>query len=173
MSRRGSPPATVVRPVGPHQYEEAGAVVVDAYRAVLGTKLSIAYAAELADVAARVSGATVLVAVDGEGSVVGCVTYVPDPTSPWAEDLRAGEAAIRMLAVAPTAQGQGLGRRLTEACIIRARQAGASALALHSTEEMGVAHALYRSLGFERAPDRDWEPEPGIWLLAFLLSFRS
>ena len=34
---------------------------------------------------------------------------------------------------------------------------------------MTAAHALYRGLGFRRAPDRDWEVEPGIQLLGFEL----
>jgi hypothetical protein len=32
---------------------------------------------------------------------------------------------------------------------------------------MHVAHRLYARLGFGRLPERDWEPVPGITLLAF------
>jgi hypothetical protein len=35
---------------------------------------------------------------------------------------------------------------------------------------MTPAHRIYERLGFVRAPDRDWEPEPGIRLVAYLLA---
>ncbi len=38
---------------------------------------------------------------------VGCVTFVPDASSPWAELLESSEAGIRMLAVDPQAQRRG------------------------------------------------------------------
>ena len=34
---------------------------------------------------------------------------------------------------------------------------------------MRAAHAVYRRAGFERAPERDWSPVPGVELLAFTL----
>jgi hypothetical protein len=34
---------------------------------------------------------------------------------------------------------------------------------------MSAAHRLYESIGFERDPARDWEYEPGEWLLAYRL----
>jgi hypothetical protein len=36
-----------------------------------------------------------------------------------------------------------------------------------SAQNMHVAHRLYARLGFGRLPERDWEPVPGITLLAF------
>lgn len=86
-----------------------------AYRALPGAHLSSDYAAELADVGRQSVEAEVLVAVDGD--LVGCVTFVPDASSPWAELLEEGEAWIHMLAILPTAQGRGVGRALLEACI--------------------------------------------------------
>jgi hypothetical protein len=32
------------------------------------------------------------------------------------------------------------------------------------------AHRLYDSLGFARAPSRDWEFEPGEWLWSYVLT---
>ena len=55
---------------------------------------------------------------------LGCVTYVPGPASALAEMIEPGEAQIRMLAVAPAAQGRGAGTALAEACIERARGDG-------------------------------------------------
>ena len=159
-----------IREIGDDEAEAAGEVVLAGYRA-LADGPSVdghPYADELRAVARRAREAVVLVAVD-DGRVVGCVTYVPDASSPLAEDLRPGEAGIRMLAVDPVAQGAGVGRALVEACRERAVADGRSALFLHSGEWMRAAHRIYNALGFRRVPERDWVPEPGIPLMAFAL----
>ncbi len=162
-------PAVEVRPARPEEYAEAGAVVVAAYRALPGTALTGSYAAELADVAGRVAGAEVLVAADGT-ALLGCVTFVLDPSSPLAGHLRPDEAAIRMLGVDPAAQGRGVGAALVEACVTRARAAGRAAVFLHSTPWMAAAHRVYERAGFQRTPDRDRQPVPEVPLLAFRLA---
>jgi ribosomal protein S18 acetylase RimI-like enzyme len=52
-------------------------------------------------------------------------------------------------------------------CIQRARQAGASALILHTSALMRAAIRLYQRLGFVRAPELDEEPLPGLASLGF------
>lgn len=158
--------AREVRPVRPDEQAAAGALVLAAYRALPGLPLDDAYAGELADVARRVAEAEVLVALDG-GRLAGCVTFVPDGSSPWAEQLEAGEASLRMLAVDPAAQGRGTGRALLAACLARAAGLGRSAVFLHSTPWMTAAHRLYATAGFRRVPERDWLPHPDVPLLAF------
>lgn len=69
---------------------------------------------------------------------------------------------VRLLAVAPPARGLGIGEGLMHECARRARQAGAAALTLHTTDMMRAAMRLYERLGFERAPELDLEPAPGI-----------
>jgi GNAT superfamily N-acetyltransferase len=156
-----------IRPVRPDEYERAGSVVVAAYRALPGSVTSDAYASALADVARRAVEAEVLVAVEDEP--VGCVTFVPDASSPWSELLEEGESGVRMLAVDPAAQGRGIGQALLGACIERASLLGRRALCLHSTPWMPAAHHLYDKAGFARLPERDWVPEPDVPLLAFRL----
>lgn len=158
-----------VRLVRAEEYERAGQLVVAAYSALPGDHMSGGYATELADVPRRAIEAEVLVAVsaDGDDPLVGCVTFVPDASSPWAEMLESGEAGIRMLAVAPPAQGRGIGRLLVDACIARARELQRTALMLHTTPWMTTAHRLYETSGFERFPDRDWTPVPEVPLLAY------
>jgi ribosomal protein S18 acetylase RimI-like enzyme len=118
-----------------------------------------------------VAGAEVLVAVSVsvEETLLGCVTLVPDASSPWAEGLEEGEVGVRMLAVDPGAQGRGVGQSLLAACVGRAKELGRTALFLHSTPWMSAAHRLYERAGFVRVPDRDWEPTPEVPLLAFRL----
>lgn len=160
--------SVVVRAVLPGEAGAAGRVLERAYRQLLGAEMEEGYARHLADVSERASTSDVLVAVLG-ARVVGCVTYVPDASSPLAEGLGEGEAGIRMLGVDPEAQGAGVGRALVVACIDRAKDAGRTRLVLHSTQHMEVAHHLYRSLGFVREPERDWYPVPAYHLRAFAL----
>jgi ribosomal protein S18 acetylase RimI-like enzyme len=156
-----------IRLVNEAEYELAGRVVVSAYEALPGAHLSEGYATLLADVGRRAAEAEVLVAMGPE--LVGCVTLVPGSSSPWAEGLMPDEAGVRMLAVAPAAQGRGVGRALLDACIARARQLGRTGLFLHSTPWMQAAHRLYETAGFVRVEHRDWFPAPEVPLLAFRL----
>ena len=74
-----------------------------------------------------------------------------------------------MLAVAPEAQGRGVGEALVRACIDQARADGRERLLLHTTSWMPAAHRLYARLGFERDPARDWSPIPEVPLIAYKL----
>ncbi len=164
-------PGVQVRPVEPDEYELAGRIVLSAYESVPGNHMTGGYAEVLADVGRRAGEAEVLVAVGPE--LLGCVTFVPNGSSPWAELLGPGEAGVRMLAVDPSAQGRGVGRALLNACIERARQLGRAGLLLHSTPWMEAAHHLYESAGFVRLPERDWLPVPEVPLMAFRLALAS
>jgi ribosomal protein S18 acetylase RimI-like enzyme len=161
----------LIRPVRPDEYERLGALTVAAYVRLEGHVHEPDYERQLADIASRAEAPStvVLAAVDDDGEVVGGVTYVRDHSSPMAEHLFDGTASIRMLAVDPGAQGRGVGRRLSEACIERARADGASDVVLHSTPWMTTAHRLYEGLGFVRDRSLDLAPVPGIDLLGFRL----
>lgn len=154
-----------IRPVEPGEMDQAAEVVLAAYRALWDLTTTGGYEAQLRDVAGRAAAATVLVAVE-DGRVLGCVTLVEDPDSPWSEGFRAGEAGIRMLAVAPEATGRGVGTALVDACVERARALGMKRAVLHSTKHMEPAQRIYRRAGFVREPDRDVSL-PGFHLLAY------
>lgn len=163
----------VVREVERRELAAAGDVVVRAYQGLddEATAAHGAYLEHIRDVAGRVRHCPVLVAVDSlDGTVRGCVTYVPDHANPFAEVEREGEAGFRMLGVAPEAQGRGVGRALAEACIDRARVDGRTGVAISTRPVMRTAHRLYERLGFRRAPERDFEPVPGIELWAYVLA---
>ena len=53
------------------------------------------------------------------------------------------------MAVAPAAKGHGIGRRLGEAVIARARELGAARVYLESNTVLEPALRLYRSLDFQ------------------------
>lgn len=100
------------------------------------------------------------------GEVVGAVLFL-HPNGPLAQVAQHGEAEFRVLAVAPEARGQGIGEALVEACVQRARDAGAPAVALWSQPTMPAAHRLYERLGFVRVPDRDVDDPRGFRRLVF------
>lgn len=151
------------------EHSELADLTVAAYRHVGHVESS--YENELRDVAGRVQGAVVLVAVDEDDGdrLLGGVTFVPDHASPYAEFDIEHAAGIRMLAVHPDAQGQGIGEELTLECIERARSLGRREVILHSTPWMTVAHGIYERLGFTRDPNLDWWPEPNVELFGFRL----
>ena len=146
-----------------------GDIVVAAYEAVGALEGDDEYVPELRDVGRRAVEAVVLAAVDGtSGALLGCVTYVPDASSPWAEHLGEDEAGIRMLAVDPAGQGKGVGTALVAACLDRARAEGRRAVFLHSLPVMEGAQRIYARFGFRRVPDRDWV-FPDFLLMGFVL----
>jgi len=80
---------------------------------------------------------------------------------------------VRLLAVAPEARGRGVGVTLMRECIRRARQTGALALTLHTTEIMAAAMRLYERMGFARAPELDIQPAPGVTIKRFRLGLEA
>lgn len=100
------------------------------------------------------STAQLIVARAG-GEIAGAVAYV-GPDAPKAEFFPQDWAILRMLVVARSMRGQGIGRVLTEECIRRARRDGASVVGLHTSPIMATALAMYQRLGFRlvsQAPD--------------------
>lgn len=66
-----------------------------------------------------------------------------------------GGYEVAKMTIAPSARGQGLSRRLLDACEAAAREAGAHRLYLETSSTLGPALALYDSFGFVRLPPRD------------------
>lgn len=156
-----------VRPARPEEFGDIAELTVDVYRDLRGGELG-EYEAQLRDVAARARAGEVYVAVDPADHVLGSVTFAAYP-SEYAEQSVAGEAVFRMLAVSPDARGRGAGQAMVQACIGRARQLGLRRLRLSTMAIMRDAHRLYERIGFERTPDRDWSPRPGVDLLTYAL----
>jgi ribosomal protein S18 acetylase RimI-like enzyme len=77
------------------------------------------------------------------------------------------EAEIRALAVAPGAQGAGVGTALLEGLIDRARLRGVRHLVLYTQRDMRAAQHMYQRAGFRRLAERDRAPRPGYQLLAY------
>lgn len=164
-----------IRPVEPHEYHLLGELLVEAYDSIPGAQQDPHYDVELADVATRVTSSTVLVAVDGSGTVLGGVTYTDDG-GPLCELSTRGEGEIRMFAVAQWTHGRGTGSALVKACIALAEAQQRSRIWLSTSPWMTDAQRLFEHLGFLRRPERDrvdrssgqdWE----LW--AYVLSLES
>lgn len=78
---------------------------------------------------------------------------------------------IRLLAVSPSARGQGIGEALTRECMARARRAGNRAITLHTTDLMSVAMQMYERMGFVRAPELDFQPDPNFLVKGYRYTF--
>jgi ribosomal protein S18 acetylase RimI-like enzyme len=87
-------------------------------------------------------GGQAFVAIEDE-NVIGTCAIVPHGP---------GEFELVKLAVAPEAQGRGIGRQLIDACVSHARTVGAKRLTLLSSTRLGAALRLYERAGFRHAP---------------------
>ena len=152
------------------EFDAAGDLVVAAYRTHRDMEDGDGYLARVRDVRGRSADTDILVALDDGGGLLGCVSYVRDHTSAFAEVERPGEAGFRMLGVAEAARGRGVGRALVEACLERARAAGRTGVVIVTAPSWTDAQRLYERIGFRRAPERDFEPVPGIGLWAYALT---
>ena len=126
------------------------------------------YLVHVSDVAHRARHAEIWVA-ERDGKVAGAVTLA-QVGGEYADIAREGELEFRMLAVDPGLQRSGVGRALVDAIVEYARTLpGINAVSLTTGSDWTAAHRLYESLGFNRAPERDW-PVPGtdIRLLVFV-----
>lgn len=146
-----------VRPVRPEECAEAGGATRAGFAALFGEDDG-EYLDLVADVAGRCDRTTVLVAIGAEGRVVGSITVELTAKVDPERALVPGEAHLRMLGVAPEAQGRGVGRALVEAAAALARSAGKSRVTLGTRPEMVAARRLYERMGFQAGPPAEWAP---------------
>ena len=92
----------------------------------------------------------VMIAEDRDGSLVGFVSYTIHPETPAMS--RYGE--ITLIAVAPSARGTGLGRRLVDHAVDQLSAGGAPVIMVSTGGDEGhaAARALYESAGFTLLP---------------------
>ena len=160
------PVTFTIRRARPADHAAVGAITVSAYVDDGHLPPGIDYAEHLRDAATRDRDAELWVATSAEGQVLGSVTFAA-PGTPYAEVSEPDEGEFRMLAVAPTPCPRALVRR----CVDRARELGLCGVAMSTQPSMTAAHRVYERLGFVRSPERDWEPVPGVHLIAYHLRF--
>ena len=162
-ARYASQPILKVVTAQPEHYQVLGDLTIRAYEPLMPTMYTDGYVEELADVAGRANQARVFAALLN-GHVIGGITYISDGASELHEIDDKSVATIRFLAVDPSSQSLGAGRALVEACLQQALTDNHAAVALHTTERMTAAVALYTTFGFKRKPalDRWWGPVHGL-----------
>ena len=153
----------------PSDFPEVRRITRDAYLHAGHFAADHPYLGILEDVEHRAKHAQVWVA-ESAGKVVAAVTLT-FAGQPYSEIALDGELEFRMLAVDPARQGGGLGRAVVRRVIEHARTLPEiGAISITSATFMDHAHALYESLGFRRAPERDWYvPGEDVLLWVFTL----
>jgi N-acetylglutamate synthase-like GNAT family acetyltransferase len=159
-----------IRPAVPADYDAVARITRDAYLAAgYFASADHPYMLQIQDVAARAAQATVWVA-ERAGHIVGSVTLAV-AGEPYADIALADELEFRMLVVDPNVQRSGAGKAMVEAIIGHAKSLdGVKAVALTTGRDWESAHGLYRKIGFQRVPERDWfVPDTDIKLLVYRL----
>ncbi|MDN3483362.1 GNAT family N-acetyltransferase [Arthrobacter sp. APC 3897] len=158
-----------VRQATEADFDDIRRITRDAYLSAGYLEADDPYVKELENVEDRAANAMVWVAeLDGRVAASTAITFAGQPYTDIAVE---GELEFRMLAVDPALQRGGVGRALVSAVVDYARTLdGIHAVSLTSMTPMTRAHALYRSMGFERVPGRDWiVPNKDILLWVFRL----
>jgi ribosomal protein S18 acetylase RimI-like enzyme len=157
-----------IRRARPDDLAAVGEVTVAAYAEFAGADTGD-YVHHLRDAATRDREAELWVATsDDTEEILGSVTLCP-PGSPWREIARDGEGEFRMLSVAPSARGRGVGAALLDLVVEHFRSQRASRVVMSTLPTMRTAHRIYERAGFVRLPERDWSPMESVDLIAYTL----
>lgn len=141
-----------VRTLTFHAYAEYQAAMTPEAWTGLKNALDRVFAAE--------RDASTIVALN-DGLLVGSVLLYPAKSKAYGDALPALDwPEVRLLAVEPAMRGRGIAKALMAECIRRAAASGAAAIGIHTSRSMRVAMAMYREMGFLRAPEYDFQP-PG------------
>jgi GNAT superfamily N-acetyltransferase len=100
-----------------------------------------------------------LVATDESNAILGAVVYFSDIKyygSGGTATQEKNSAGFRVLAVDPSARGKGIGKLLTNTCIVKAKNQNVSQLIIHTTKAMQTAWKMYEQIGFRRSEDLDF-----------------
>lgn len=167
-----------IRLAQPNEFKAIGQMMVQVYSQLEGfpsPEEQPVYYQKLANIGAlaKKEGVDLLVAVDDQGHMGGAIVYFHDIRQYGAQgvaDHEENAGGFRLLAVDPATRGQGLGKKLTQACLDLARETGKKQVVIHSTRAMQVAWAMYEKLGFKRAEDLDFMQE-GFPVFGFRLVF--
>ena len=103
-----------------------------------------------------------IVATNDTDEIIGMAFLVPkgNPTEIYDKEW----CYIRFVTVDPNFGGQGIGRKLTNLCIDKARQDDEKIIALHTSEMMDIARHIYESLGFKILKEIDQRLGKRYWL---------
>ena len=160
-----------IRDASVEELDQVALLIRDAYleyQAAFPPEVWEGYARDIMDVRSRLDTSELIVA-ERAGILVGAVTFYPNASQGEQAGWPPGYAGVRLLAVHPDARGTGIGRALMDECLRRSRLVAARTLGLHTTELMAVARGMYERMGFVRVPEFDFQPGPGVVVMAYRL----
>ncbi len=157
----------VVRNAKPSEFEEIGKLMVQVYSQLEGFPKETeqpAYYKMLANIGelTKKPETELLVAVSPEGKIAGGIVYFSDMKfygSGGTATKEQNASGFRLLAVAPSTRGQGIGKLLTNECIRKAKEKQHRQIVIHTTKAMQVAWKMYENIGFKRSEDLDFMQE--------------
>ncbi len=117
-------------------------------------------------------GTKLIAAVSETDELLGGVVFIDDMKhygSGGTAKYVANAAGFRLLVVASSARGLGIGKALAEECVQRARNKGRSQVVIHTTESMKVAWKMYERMGFQHSLDLDFF-QHSLYVYGFRLS---
>jgi GNAT superfamily N-acetyltransferase len=96
---------------------------------------------------------TIFAVCENANELVGMAFLIPNgnPTTIFEKEW----CYIRLVGVHPKFEGKGIGRKLTQMCIDKAKETGEKTIALHTSEFQNAARHIYESLGFVKQKDLD------------------
>jgi ribosomal protein S18 acetylase RimI-like enzyme len=161
----------IIRDAHAGELDEVARLIVDSYRQYqqyLPPPRWQWYVEDMMNVRGRLDQSELIVAEE-EGHLAGAVTLFLKGSKSALEGWPQGWASIRLLAVHPAFRSRGVGQALMDECVRRCRRLGVLTIGLHTTEYMEVARRMYERMGFKRAPEYDFHPEPGAVVMAYRL----
>jgi GNAT superfamily N-acetyltransferase len=153
-----------VRNATPDEFSKVGALMVRVYSQLTGFPKESEqpnYYKMLANVGELTNKpeTELLVAVSPDNTIAGAVVYFGDIQYYGSGGIATSEkntAGFRLLAVSDAARGQGIGKLLTNTCILKAKEKRCRQMIIHTTAAMQNAWRMYEGLGFKRSEDLDF-----------------
>ena len=164
----------VIREILLSEYDALGNLTIDVYSQLPempSKEVMPDYYGLLKNVKARANTPTVKIfsAYDEQNKMLGGVIFIGDMAyygSGGSATTLKKSAGFRLLVVAPSAQGMGVGRALTEFYIEQAKLLAVEYLVMHTTKSMAVAWKIYQKMGFKPFPEIDFD-QSGLAVYGF------
>ncbi len=156
-----------IRNAYPEEFQEIGRLLVSVYSQLEGFPQpdeQPKYYELLSNIGvfAQKPSTELIVACSEQGTVLGAVVFISDMQyygSGGTATQEKNAAGFRLLAVSNAARGSGIGKKLVDECISRAKNKKLAQLIIHSTKSMQLAWEMYEKMGFNRAPEFDFMQE--------------
>jgi predicted N-acetyltransferase YhbS len=162
-----------IRDARPSERAAILALTRRAYAEYAGTMTAASWAALSSAIDAGLSSDQPMeriVAVDADHIVGSALLMPPSDDAYKGLSVRVTAPEVRLVAVEPSERGRGIARALMAECLRRARASGATEVGLHSSRSMKAAIRMYEAMGFQRAPENDFQPPDAELVMGFRLS---